>query len=217
MDNFKKFVINLERRPDRLNIFMSQFPIKDINIIHGFDGLNSNLEIDKDLINRFSNLNMGEIGCFISHLRIYKYIVENNINYSIIFEDDAIFCYNFIVKCNNIIENEFNDQIDILYIGGRFTPNFKMNLNNCTKISDNIVKHDLYKIDQSIDCDRTTHAYIISFKLAKFLLNIFNTETNMITIPIDHWIIQSININFNIYSSYPLLCYSPMIGDSDIR
>jgi len=221
------FLINLKRRPDRLDKFNKISPIKDYKLIYGFDGQNIKNEYDNDKVNKFTNLRPGEIGCFISHLRIYETIVKDNIDYALIMEDDAKFCDNFNEKLQNLIKNI--KDYDILYIGGRFTPNFSMNPDNYTKITDNIVQHkynDNYIFNKNptnndltfrIDTDRTTHSYIISKNICKLLLDVFN-KSNNIDIPIDFWIIETLHYNnIKIYSCNPLLCYSDLVGDSDIR
>jgi glycosyl transferase family 25 len=223
LDNKKieGFIINLKRRPDRLSIFFKNCPIKNLSIIFGFDGKNIDLE-DKDeikLISKFEGFKPGEIGCFLSHLRIWKIIVENKIKHSIIFEDDAIFTDNFLNKFNSVLYN-LNDDMDILYIGGRFNPNFKMKPKNYLQISDNIIQHNKNNLDLNEDgfifC-RTTHSYIISYDLAKLFISIFENESK-ITIALDHWMMNNILKNkIKVYDSFPLLCHSPYISDSDIR
>lgn len=52
-----------------------------------------------------SELISGAIGCYLSHIRIYKKIVEDNIPYAIIFEDDVRFLdpeYIFWKKINSL-------------------------------------------------------------------------------------------------------------------
>ena len=139
-------------------------------------------------------------------------MLEKNYPYALIMEDDAIFCPDFHTKFLNVISESPNDT-DILYIGGRFQPNFYMK--NCMEISKTIVKHN--PCSSGHDADRTTHAYIISNKLAKFFIEKY-TEDGCMKEPIDGWIINSLLVNsIPIYNSQPLLCYSPAVGDSDIR
>lgn len=223
--NLHKIVINLEKRPDRLNIFKKNCPFNDINVIYGFDGSKLEFEEDKYKANQLKNLSKGEVGCFISHIRCYEYMIKNNIDNMLIFEDDCMFCDNFNEKIINIY-NEYekkikNKNVNIFYIGGRFNPDHTTNINNCLQVSNNIIQHKLYDnkngdISIRIDLDRTTHSYIISKSTALILLNIF--YKNITDRPVDHWLIECFNkFKYNIYSTQPLLCYSPLVGDSDIR
>jgi glycosyl transferase family 25 len=137
MENMNIYVINLKRRPDRLEKFYERinFPKEKINVINAFDGknyVNENIS-EKQLYNRLPNkLLPGEKGCFISHIMAYKDIIKNDKNFSMIFEDDCFFCNDFTSKINTII-NEIPKDTQILYIGGRIPPNFKMNPNTYTK------------------------------------------------------------------------------------
>ena len=219
-----KIVINLKRRPDRLIKFIEICSLMSVNILYAFDGSNLLNEKDNLKANQLKNINKGEIGCFLSHIRCYEYMIKNNIEYMLIFEDDCNFCDDFINKLNNVLieYNEYkskpvdNKKVDILYIGGRFEPNFFTNPKNCLKISDNLVKHINNNDNDRSNLDRTTHSYIISKYTAEILLDVFYNST--INIPFDHWLMQTFNnYNYTIYSSQPLLCYSPLIGDSDIR
>ena len=38
-----------------------------------------------------TNMNAAEICCSLSHINVYKKFVATNVNYALIFEDDAIF------------------------------------------------------------------------------------------------------------------------------
>lgn len=49
-------------------------------------------------------LTLGEIGCAISHIKVYEHMVENNIESSIILEDDAIVSQHF----KEIVEDTLN-------------------------------------------------------------------------------------------------------------
>jgi len=144
-------------------------------------------------------------------------MVKNNIEYALIMEDDPIFCKDFMNKFNKVLENA-PEKYDILYIGGRFWPDYYMK--NCIKINDVIVKH-LYPPWIPIDHDRGGFSYIISKKLASLLIEYFeNPQLWNKNIPaVDHFI-PSILIRhkFNIYNSYPLLTHAVRNSpDSDIQ
>jgi glycosyl transferase family 25 len=214
------FVINLKRRPERLKNFFDNCPLQKINVIYGFDGKNIENENinEKKLLDKFVNFLPGEKGCFISHLRIWRYIVDNDIDYGLIFEDDANLCNDFLKKYKDFITEIPND-CDIAFIGGKFDTDYKMNENNYIQISKNVIQHKNVTPEYYYDFCRTTHSYILSKKTAKMLIHKFDTAET-ITTALDHWMLQELNYtnsNNKIYESMPLLCYSPFISNSDIR
>lgn len=95
----KAFVINLKRNPERLASISSQLNNLGIEfeVIEATDGKKLS---EKDLIKLYSTseslrhikkpLTPGEIGCADSHLRIYEKIVEQNLPYSLVLEDDTV-------------------------------------------------------------------------------------------------------------------------------
>jgi glycosyl transferase family 25 len=207
-----KFVINLKYRKDRLEKFKNSIDF-EVETIYGFDKNESS-----EIFNSVSNcLNNGEKGCFLSHLFIYKKIINENIPYAIIFEDDAIFCENFKIKLTHIL-NEISN-FDILYIGGRFDPDFRMETWSFLPVSENIVKFiDVpFQGHDQKNFDRTTHAYIISNQLASKLIDKYNNCNTCHQI--DHFIIKyCMDNNITILSTYPLLCHSPANSpDSNVQ
>lgn len=224
MENIPKYVINLKRREDRLQKFYDTipFPKDNIQVVYGFDGKNyeNENEEEKNIYNKLPNqLNPGEKGCFISHIRIYKDIIKKNIPYSIIFEDDAILCDDFKNKLQIVID-EMPTDTQILYFGGRFSQDFRMEQHTCRNITQNIVAHNNVNWnhrDQG-NHDRTTHSYIISNTLAKQFIQYFENNVELY-LAVDHWMIKyCMNNQIPIYNSYPLLCYSDACSpDSDIR
>ena len=219
----KIYVINLKRRFDRLINFLSNCPFDKniIEVFNGFDAKNYNKESEKDLLlynsNQLKNLGglhrTGEKGCFISHLKIWNHILENNIDNTLIFEDDALFSDNFLTILKNIKLEEFN----IIYLGGRFEKDFIMPDYLQIKIDENIVQHKINTWN-GIYHDRTTHAYIINYKLAEIFLKEFLNSDNIDLPPVDHFMMKTlIKYNIPIYNTSPLICWSPINGDSDIR
>ena len=174
----KTFVINLKRRQDRIDNFFEKCPLpkESIEVIYGFDAKSPELENKKEqhiFKNKLKNLGtrlnrLGERGVFISHLRIWKKIVNENISQALIFEDDALFSSLF--NLNNI---KLDIQFNLLFLGGRFQPNFMMTPQTSAKVADNIVVHNYTYWDPTFH-DRTAHAYIITFEFAKFLIELFN-------------------------------------------
>lgn len=103
------YLINLERRPDRLERFMKTYEASDMNNIKlkrisAVDG--TDLEIGRvplsDLArgelkqiettgfrSKHYQLTRGAIGCYLSHVKIWRDIVENKHRAGLIFEDDV--------------------------------------------------------------------------------------------------------------------------------
>ena len=207
---YKYYVINLKKRPERFELFKKNCPIhiSKINKFEAIDG--SSL---KHTPNNFKNMKPGEIGCFLSHKILWEKTLKNrHSDYGIIFEDDAVFTDFFLEKFNDIINTSID--FDILFIGGRFTKNYEMV--NCIKVTDKIVKYDYTKNWSKGDCDRTTHAYIISKKCCKLLLD--NLKKHTISNAVDHYIMQTLRLyKKDIHHAFPLLCHSEWDSDSDIR
>jgi glycosyl transferase family 25 len=210
----QKFVINLKRRPDRLKQFFKRCPLEDVQVIEAFDAKFPTKEdpLEQEIFNnklkKLGAFNrIGERGVFISHLRIWKKIVQEKIKVALIFEDDAQFNKNFL----NVFK-EIKKVDNILFLGGRFQDNF---ITPGIPVSENIVKHD-YRSWNARCYDRTAHAYLITEELAKILIELFeNTQDPQ---PVDHFIIIKLkNMDIPVYSTVPLICWSPMVGDSDIR
>ena len=105
----KTYLINLDRRPDRLERFMRTYDASDmrdipIQRIRAVDG--SELDISKVPLSdiargelkqiettgfrsRHYQTTRGGCGCYLSHVKVWKDIVENNYSHGLIFEDDV--------------------------------------------------------------------------------------------------------------------------------
>jgi GR25 family glycosyltransferase involved in LPS biosynthesis len=96
----KIFVINLERRPDRLDRFkeLSDKIGFEYDIFYAVDGKSIDkdsliegrkLQIESNEIYRsFDDYFLGQLGCILSHIRLLKHCRENNIKSVLILEDD---------------------------------------------------------------------------------------------------------------------------------
>lgn len=89
---FKKiYVISLEsidgHENPRRQDFVKRFPELEFEFFNAIDGS----LVDKDyFINKGSKLTRGQIGCAVSHLEIYKKIINGSEDKVLILEDDAI-------------------------------------------------------------------------------------------------------------------------------
>jgi collagen beta-1,O-galactosyltransferase len=202
------YVINLIRRVDRLNEFKSRYPgdITKVKIFEAIDGKEiDNYELDdiekKNLEEVLKNKkSVGTTGCFSSHYRIWKQIVNNPLlspsSRILIYEDDAFFSDNYMDKLKNIDRLK---NFDILYIGGRFHPNY-------------VESKKRIPFDKSTE-QRTTHAYIITKDGANKLLQIILNEK---IIEIDSFLNHT-KYKLNAYDMYPHINWSPVMYKTDIQ
>ena len=217
----KVFVINLLRRADRLAYFLNHCPLADVEVVSAFDGTHPENE-DPDEVELFHSekfvhwtfpnekMRDGYKGNWISHLRIWKRIVAENISSAVIFEDDPIFSSNFL----DVFQRIDIEYYDIIYIGGRFHDQFTMP--DAIPITETIVMSNGYYGKNSEWHDRTTIGYILSFRGAELLLDLYEKETEIDVC--DVFLINSLmKLKIPIYSTNPLICWTPFVWDSDIR
>ena len=199
---FDMYVITLGKQERIENIKNQEKKINNkIEIFDAVNGLkldinylqNNNILVNQNTLSENYNHKMGEIGCYLSHLNIYKKIKKNNKKrYTIIFEDD------FLINSDNLIDevkkaidvlNSKNIDFDFLFLGN-------LNDNHGENISDN-----LYYIDNNNNL-YGTHGYIINNKnIDKIIDNL-----NKIIKPIDNSI-QDLSYDkvFNTIVIYPNL------------
>ena len=134
-----------------------------------------------------------EISCAIKHCNIYKYILENNVQNSLILEDDAIINPNFEEYINKILEQLNETNYHACFIDN----SMKWTIDNNPFINYKIYPDNyIYKFASG----KCACAYILSYEGAKLL------HENMIpfSLPLD-FMHNSIfqNNNMNIYWSHP--------------
>ena len=222
----KAFIINLERRPDRTEYVHKNYKsdLYELEIFKAFDGkyLENNNEYYNTLKDEFLNsikcnqnnnqkykyyflneFKKGELGCFMSHILLWKKIIDENINISIILEDDCIFNENFNNKLKEILNNLPQD-LNIMYLGGILADNFTSGKD--IKINENIS----IKKNKSIF---TTSGYIITKECAKTLYE-YAFKIFRGNLGVDYFMHEFLTKNeILIYLSNPLICYSNSNND----
>jgi GR25 family glycosyltransferase involved in LPS biosynthesis len=198
------FVINLDRREDRYNTFLSACPIPTTRV-SAVDG--ASLEDGR-------GLHTGELGCTLSHSKVWKRVVDEGLSHAIVFEDDAMFDSTF-ENCVEETLRHLPDDFHMCYLGGRFEKGFRCDPTLFEKTSDCLFKYDwTVEWNRSMH-DRTTHAYIVSRAGARMLLHALPYIHEF---AVDDWILRTFKaVNANVFSSALLPCWSPRGGDSDIQ
>nr|XP_056716152.1 inactive glycosyltransferase 25 family member 3 [Euleptes europaea] len=125
------FLINLARRPDRRQRMLSALSELEIDaqVVNAVDGsaLNSSdiKKLGVDLLpgyyDPFSGrtLTKGEVGCFLSHHRVWKEIVERGLEKSVVLEDDVRFEPYFKKRLLRLMDDLEQVQLDwdLIYLG----------------------------------------------------------------------------------------------------
>ena len=173
----KIYVINLKNRPKRLNAFKKYYKLNhefivhtavdgnelDINYMNSIIGIEGKKTIDNyykyKIIrkNHYELPSYGAIGCYLSHVNLWKEIINNNIKNVIIFEDDANVSnidYNNLIKRLNLLPNKW----DIYLLNNPKYCYEKIKVEN---------KHNLYKVKRFFQ----THAYIININACKKIID----------------------------------------------
>lgn len=191
------FVVNLKRRPDRKELIetrLKNLGIKNYEITDAVDGQ----QLPEDLSNVYDQtaskqihrqLKRSEVACSLSHINIAKKIIDENIDYAIILEDDAELSVNFktFIKDFNLEPNKF----DFLILGSFSSNQFfngklktkvapyelleKESITYLDKIEFNIGNTTIHKPHYpslKLDFINGTHAYMLSNNGARKLIEL---------------------------------------------
>jgi len=214
--NIKTFVINLDRRPDRLTEFYSRYNGPEAERFSAFDG--KAFEGTHELLDAIqrrhpgSKTAAGMFGCWMSHLGLWRMLTESNEDAFMIFEDDAFFENGF----KNDFLDEINGDMNLIYFGGRFNPGFWPRSMANWEAYGNFWRP--IKTIYGRDFDRTTHAYVITKNGAQKALELYDASVNLprgIT-AIDGWLNEN-RLNLGSLDVFPHICHSPMNYQSDIQ
>ena len=122
----RTFVVNLDSRPDRWNSLMDAEPVLEpmvtrISAVHG-----KTLKLTRDIYKRYNNnpfkWKKAIIGCYMSHITIWKQIVEEPGDHFLILEDDVRFEAGWMTQWNRAAACIPADA-ELLYWGGVLPPN----------------------------------------------------------------------------------------------
>jgi len=202
--DIKAYVITLGK-PERIkNIEENKNKIKlNIEIIDAVYGDSLNFEnlIDEGKLSKDfyqdtffdQKIKKRQIGCYLSHLKTYEKILnDNNNGYSILFEDDfKVVDENFIKIINNAIKvlQNHDDNFDFLFLGNTFN-------NKDINISDNI--YTASKNEWLYGC----HAMLINNKKMKNIYDKLKFIDGQIDVNISK---LNFDNKLNIYTLYPII------------
>ncbi len=201
------FVINLPESTDRKAFMKTQCegmgisPIF-IDAVYGKDLTKSEIsqycnQKAKQLFGR--ELLLGEIGCALSHKKIYQKMIDDNIPYAVILEDDAVVKEGFNEVVSLVCKNNLSWHIILLGHYRGFEHN--QETNSIDSIWSRYSLNKTYRLGKIVKGGLGTHGYIISQEGAKQILGFL--EYDELYLPID-----KITSNNNIVKVYGL---SPVV------
>jgi GR25 family glycosyltransferase involved in LPS biosynthesis len=196
----KIYVINLKKNTDRLEKFMENAKKANVNV-ERFDAIYGK-ELQKDHPDIFKyfvkdhKLNPGQIGCALSHIKVWQDAIDNNYNNILVFEDDAIIPENFWNKFNKAYE-ELPKDWDC----------FSLNCSWCNNIKD-------YGLIQKSNFNVCTISYNLNLKSINKIFNLIKNKK--INEPIDVYLIENYYKKNSLYIIKPHLIEPDSLYTSDI-
>lgn len=215
------FVISLQNSTDRRNSITTQcerLGVKPVFIdaIYGKDLSSSDIEKycdqekAKQLFGR--ELLLGEIGCALSHKKVYQKIVDEDIPYAIVLEDDAIIENEFIEAIKLTLASDVNWELVLL----GHHKDASRGMSSPLSIWEKAYLNSVYTLNRLADFGFGTYGYIISNRGANKLL----LKIRSISRPIDHYTYDSNMVN--VYAIFPTVVeinydFDNIIDDTKIR
>ena len=192
LDNIDFYFINLDKRTDRLShitnelskINLNATKFKAIENTHGYN------------INFGKSFNDGQKKCYLSHYSLIKNYDLNSDKILGIFEDDVIFCEDFLDRFK-YIEDYFNLDWDIFYLSSFYHLNDdKKRWNQNGDFEKTNIKY-IHRVYGSFCC----HSYLINPKSIPKIIKLLDEVVNE-SYAIDHALIL-IQPKLNCYSFTP--------------
>jgi len=187
----KIFVVHYDKLVKRKEIIIQQ--LNKYNFNYEFVSNKGKDKLTIDDIRKFRNLNKSEISLTLHHIECFKKIVENNLEFALILEDDVILHHNFSQKLDFYM-CRLPEEWDMLFIGDGCGMHIDEN---------NLVNGKfIYKNDKT----RCLDSYLISNRCCKIILEKLQLLNYTILCPVDHWLNYVIrNNNFNVYWAEPTI------------
>lgn len=203
------FYINLDKRPDRNTQIVEQLSVLNlsaerISAVNGGDlseQEKSFVNRENFLLNTKRHISNGEIGCAMSHRLIWQKMLDNDLDYALILEDDVVLDPQLLDILNN---PEFYEQFDFLNLSSNFPYSPDINilislLNGQKSVKRNASFHQidwsrhwrifaLHQLDNDViacECDNApalASGYILSKKCASSFLK----ASDELSVPIDN-------------------------------
>ena len=199
MNQLQCFVVNLKRDSEKRNKIVKYLDNLnlDYSFIEAVEGrdltdaeIAENVDSEKAFARLGRHLSKGEIGCALSHLSIYKKIVDEKIEVSLILEDDVKVDYPeaaaHIEAISHILEDQL-ETVDCILLGHH--PRYSRELETVTSVFERIKINKRVRLGWFTERPVGAYAYLLTLEGAQKRLR----EFEMITKPLDHWDLNLLN------------------------
>jgi len=189
----KTFVINLDKNPDRLASMKRQLDAFGIEFdrfpaVYGKNLTKAELRRDynrfRSILVNGKSMQLGEIGCALSHLGVYRRVVDDDIPFALILEDDVALEESFPSVLSRIELFVHPDRKQIVLLSGHELSE------SAQKVESGIVK-----IRGGLCAD----AYIVTNAAAKALIS----ANYPVIAPADKWIRFQKTAQISMYRFFP--------------
>ncbi|QIR15954.1 glycosyltransferase family 25 protein [Shewanella aestuarii] len=183
--NFKVFVINLDKSLERMAFMqkqLEQFNIEfeRVSAVYGkelteteiCDVFDESTNLDKyDKV-----LNVGEIGCYLSHVKCWNAVVDQQLDFALILEDDSTLNPNLLSLINSISRLSVKWDYIKLCHGSKQK-----------KVIDTIALDDFFSLSTCLKLPSSTRGQFVSLSGAKKLLATSIPIARPVDIDIQFW------------------------------
>ncbi len=202
---YKIYVINLKsdvKKKQHMENLFRKFNLQ-VEFIDAIDGRKLNNKFISDVSSSVisikeigRNLSRGELGCLLSHKKIYKKIIDENIEMALVLEDDIYFDGYLLSILNN--KDKFTDNWELILLGHHTGSSRKID----TKASFWNQKHIMHNFKLVRPCENSygTYGYFITKNGVKKLLK----RLSVISRPIDHFTGDSKFLNLYTINPAPI-------------
>lgn len=199
-EKIQVYIINLKKDEDRkknILIELKKQNIENFELVEAIDGnklkdeeLNLLTYKNKKLINPWNTkMSPSQIGCALSHIKIYKKFIKSNFQFALILEDDAYFLDKFTEDLKKFILKNFVYEKQIILLS-QLKEFYSQSL-------DKINNYEIVSVTNAF----FTHSYLINKEAAKSIIN-FNYPIKTIA---DNFVFFKIYCGINITGLNPFL------------
>ena len=174
------YIISLKQDIERRSVISKKLESFDLNYsfidaVYGKELSNKTLDLIRSrscgkIIDRKFEASSGEVGCTLSHLKVYHDILQNKLNWACILEDDVILDERFKIFINTFHDNAMN-QKNLYLLGGQ---NASSEVHIVKSIRNNLTVGG-HRFDKTIKSESFIYGaccYLVSSYLAKSILQL---------------------------------------------